>query len=422
MDPDVPAHDDEIAEVETASIIVQRRLRPIRDSVVNELVASIKELGLIYPITIRADWSGGRPILVAGAHRLAATIKLGWKSIPCLIVDAQDDDTFTLIEIDENLTRGDLSQAERAIHIAKRKEVYERLHPQTKHGTPGVSRQIGDIRKRTESDRFTEDTVAKTGRSERDIQRDASRFKHIPQIAEVIGTSLDKGEELDALAKLAPVVQAPIIARAKAGGKVTAKPAAKKARRAEREKELAAATQMASEELGSKLYNVIYSDPPWSFEPYSRETGLDRAADNHFPTMSTDEICALEIPAADDCVLFLWATAPMLPEALAIMAAWGFAYKSHCIWQKDRLGTGYWFRNRHELLLVGTRGNIPAPAPGTQFASVIEAAVGAHSAKPALFAEMIEQMFPNAALLEMFARGAPRAGWTGWGNEAARAA
>ena len=137
MDQDIPAHDDEIAEIEVAAIVVQRRLRPIRESVVNELVESIRDLGLISPITVRADWGGDRATLVAGAHRLAAAIRLGWKSIPCLIVAAQSDDVFTLIEIDENLTRGDLSQAERAIHIAKRKEVYERLHPQTKHGAVG---------------------------------------------------------------------------------------------------------------------------------------------------------------------------------------------------------------------------------------------------------------------------------------------
>ena len=137
---------------------------------------------------------------------------------------------------------------------------------------------------------FQEDTAAKTGRSEQSIKQDATRAKHIPQIEEVIGTSLDKGEELDALAKLAPEAQAPIIARAKAGEKVTAKPAAKKARRAVREKELAEATQQASEELGSKLYNVIYADPPWRFEPYSRETGMDRAADNHYPTMTTEHL------------------------------------------------------------------------------------------------------------------------------------
>lgn len=191
----------------------------------------------------------------------------------------------------------------------------------------------------------------------------------------------------------------------------------KKLRRAAREEELADATAAASTELGRNLYGVIYADPPWHFAPYSVVTGMDRAADNHYPTMTVEDICALQVPAADDCALFLWATVPMLPEAMQVMTAWGFAYKSHFVWLKDHAGTGYWNRNRHELLLVGTRGDIPAPAPGEQFLSVIEAPTGAHSAKPAAFAEMIEEMFPNMPAVEMFARG-PRLGWAVWGNQA----
>ena len=78
-----------------------------------------------------------------------------------------------------------------------------------------------------------------------------------------------------------------------------------------------------------EIFGVIYADPPWRFEPYTRDTGMDRAADNHYPTMTLDEIKALDVPsiAAEDCVLFLWATAPMLPQALEVMTAWGFTYK-----------------------------------------------------------------------------------------------
>jgi N6-adenosine-specific RNA methylase IME4 len=90
-------------------------------------------------------------------------------------------------------------------------------------------------------------------------------------------------------------------------------------------------------------------------------------------------------------------------------------------WVKDKAGTGYWFRNRHEMLLVGTRGSVPAPAPGDQYPSVIEAGVGTHSAKPRQFHEMIEEMFPNVPRLEMFPRGA-YAGWEQWGNETSVAA
>ena len=145
---------------------------------------------------------------------------------------------------------------------------------------------------------------------------------------------------------------------------------------------------------------------------------MDRAADNHYPTMTLQDICALHPPAAANAVLFLWATAPMLPQALEVMAAWGFTYRSCCIWSKDRSGTGYWFRNRHEQLLVGARGKVPAPAPGTQYPSVVLAPTAGHSVKPACFAEMIEAMFPSAARLEMFAR-RQRPGWDVWGNECA---
>lgn len=189
----------------------------------------------------------------------------------------------------------------------------------------------------------------------------------------------------------------------------------KKVRRAERE------TALANSQLSlpERKYGVIYADPEWRFEVYSRDTGMDRAADNHYPTSGTDAICARPVAdiAADDCVLFLWGTVPMLPDALRVMAAWGFGYKSHCIWAKDRIGTGYWFRNQHELLLVGTRGNIPAPAMGTQIASLVDAPLGKHSEKPDQFYELIEAYFPNLPKIELNARRA-REGWDAWGYEA----
>jgi N6-adenosine-specific RNA methylase IME4 len=191
--------------------------------------------------------------------------------------------------------------------------------------------------------------------------------------------------------------------------------AEKKALREEREAALAA-RQFA---LPSKRYGVIYADPEWRFDVWSRETGLDRAADNHYPTSALDEILARDVSAlaAPDCVLFLWATSPMLPQALAVMSAWGFTYKSQVIWAKDRIGTGYWFRNKHELLLVGTKGAIPAPAMGMQASSLIEAPAGRHSEKPACFHDLIERYFPSLPKIELNAR-RPRRGWDLWGNEA----
>ncbi len=189
----------------------------------------------------------------------------------------------------------------------------------------------------------------------------------------------------------------------------------KKQRREEREVELAAEIQA----LPDEKFGVIYADPEWRFKPYSRETGMDRAADNHYPTSETDVICdrAVADLAHEKCVLFLWATAPMLPDALRVMEAWGFTYKTHAIWHKDKIGTGYWYRNQHELLLVGTKGEVVAPAEGTQFTSVFGGARTKHSAKPDCVYTMIETYFPNLPKVELNARRA-RKGWKRWGNEA----
>ncbi|MCX5570603.1 MULTISPECIES: MT-A70 family methyltransferase [Kaistia] len=196
------------------------------------------------------------------------------------------------------------------------------------------------------------------------------------------------------------------------------KTAEKKAKRAGRE----AALAVRQRALPEKRFGVIYADPEWQFEVYSRETGMDRAADNHYPTSPTNDIVARPVGdiAAKDSVLFLWATAPMIKAALRVMEHWGFTYKAQFIWLKDRISTGFWNRNKHELLLVGTRGDIPAPAMGEQWPSVIEAPVGEHSAKPEIFAEMIEAYYPNLPKIELNARRA-RPGWDVWGLEAPEA-
>ena len=145
-----------------------------------------------------------------------------------------------------------------------------------------------------------------------------------------------------------------------------------------------------------------------------------RQNEQHYPSMALADIKALPIPAADDCVLFLWATVPLLPEAIETMRAWGFTYKSASTWVKDKAGTGYWVRGIVEHLLIGRRGDVPSPAPGDQFPGVIEAPRRAHSEKPDIFAEHIARLFPNVPKLEMFAREL-RPGWDAWGNEASQA-
>lgn len=163
-------------------------------------------------------------------------------------------------------------------------------------------------------------------------------------------------------------------------------------------------------------YPVIYADPPWRYEHAKTE---NRAIENQYPTMTLDDICALKVPelATPDAVLFLWATSPKLAEAMMVLEAWGFTYRTSMVWVKDQIGMGYYARQRHELLLIATRGEPPVPEPAGRPDSVVEAPRAEHSEKPATFYDVIERMYPEFSKIELFCRSA-RDGWAVWGNQA----
>lgn len=197
--------------------------------------------------------------------------------------------------------------------------------------------------------------------------------------------------------------------------------AVKKKRRNEKEARLAAKIRA----LPDVKAGLILSDFEWHFKVRSEETGMDRHAANHYVTArdswTPDEIVLRQRErmsiAADDCIHLMWTTAAFLDVALKVMAIQGFKYVSHFVWIKPGIGTGFWVREAHELLLIGVRGNIPAPSMGDQFRSAIEAPRGEHSEKPDFQYEIAEKYFPNLPKVELNAR-RPREGWIQWGNEA----
>lgn len=162
-------------------------------------------------------------------------------------------------------------------------------------------------------------------------------------------------------------------------------------------------------------YSVILADPPWQYSFGKTSRGSIEA---HYSTMTLDNIKALPIPAANDSVLYLWATAPYLPAALEVMAAWGFTYKSCMVWDKAVLGIGYWARGQHELLLIGTRGKVKPPTPDKRVSSVYREKRTVHSKKPDYFNALLEEQHPGGRFLELFARRKYSDLWTVWGNEA----
>jgi len=169
--------------------------------------------------------------------------------------------------------------------------------------------------------------------------------------------------------------------------------------------------------LPEGVYSLILADPPWE---YNYGGSMRGKAEMHYPTMTTEEIKALPIQdhVAKDAMLFLWTTNPLLKEALEVVDSWFFEYKTNFVWVKDKIGTGFYNRSQHELLLVCRRGNMSIPADSDRFSSVIMESRQEHSEKPEVVYEIIEKMYPNRTYLELFARPRKkRKGWTYWGDE-----
>lgn len=174
-------------------------------------------------------------------------------------------------------------------------------------------------------------------------------------------------------------------------------------------------------ELEPWSYDLIMADPPWRFELWS-DKGDAKSPQAHYRTMSIDEIAALPVAelGRDDCLLWLWATAPMLPQQIAVMARWGFIYVSMGCWHKrtrrhkTAFGAGYVLRSACEPFLIGKRGDPRIESRSVR--NLIEGEVREHSRKPEAAYRAAEALMPAARRLELFSR-ATRPGWDAWGDE-----
>jgi protein gp37 len=216
--------------------VPSKRMRALRPEKVAEIAESIKARGLLQPPDVRRAEKGSGYILVTGKHRYEAVRKLGFNDIRVIVLDGLDADTALLAEIDENLVRAELSPAERALHIGERKRLYEKLHPKTKHGGDRKSAKAKSSRQNGDLKRFTEDAAKTTGKSERSVQREVERGAKVVVLPDIIGTSLDQGDEIDALGKLPEHEQRQVVDRVKGGEKVSAKDRLKQFVREQRER------------------------------------------------------------------------------------------------------------------------------------------------------------------------------------------
>ena len=175
-------------------------------------------------------------------------------------------------------------------------------------------------------------------------------------------------------------------------------------------------------------YNIIYADPPWRYN----DRKCNGACENHYNTMKIEDICNLPINemAADDCVLFLWTTYPMLQEAIQLIKAWGFKYKTIGFqWiklnksinnplfiQKNNLffGLGRWTRGNTEPCLIAVKGK--PKRISNKISQIILEPIGKHSKKPDIVKDKIVELIGDLPRIELFARQKTE-GWDVWGNE-----
>lgn len=172
-------------------------------------------------------------------------------------------------------------------------------------------------------------------------------------------------------------------------------------------------------------YGTILMDPPWRFTNRTGKMAPEHKRLRRYPTMSFAEIAALPVGqlALPKSHLYLWTPNALIGEALAIMAAWGFTYKTNIVWYKvrkdggpDGRGVGFYFRNVTELILFGVRGNLRTKQPGRSQVNVLISRKEEHSRKPDAQYTLIESCSPGP-YLELFARKRVP-GWTCWGDQA----
>jgi N6-adenosine-specific RNA methylase IME4 len=333
-------------------------------------VADIRERGLTTPLVINPAG-----IVLDGHQRLRAALELGLERVLVRIVAPEDELSYIL---KEGLRRRNLTPAQKAalaLELADYEELRARAMERRQANLPGRSEGA---------------TLPFRGRT-RDY------------IAELAGCSGRTAQDVITVRE----EDAELFEQVKAGTK-SAHQEAQEIRRERRLQKLGQAPP-----LPQGPFPLLYADPPWQ----SDNPDSPWAPENHYPTLALPEIKALAIPAADEAILFLWAVNCQLTQALEVMQAWGFTYKTNVVWVKPSPGIGRRIRNQHELLLLGQRGSFPAPEGSRVPASVVAAERGAHSEKPERFYELIEEMYPNCAKLELFARGKARSGWETWGNE-----
>ena len=308
-----------------------------------------------------------------------------------------------------NLRRRHLSESQRSLIAARLAELYAAEEGEAR----GRRKKSADLRSLPERGKRSVRAAAVMGVGARSVEFARRVLREgTPELVRAV----ERDEIAVSLASQAIALPAGMQKEMLRRGDRALRNAVREHSRAERFSRMERSAARSLSNMGRR-FAVLYADPPWSYEHVASNS---RAVENHYPTMEFAELAALPLAevVAPDCVLFMWATVPKLAEAIDLMRRWGFDYRSSYVWDKQVSGMGYWSRVCHEYLLIGVRGNPPAPPVPARRPSIVRAKRAAHSAKPESVRSIIDALVPGVNKLELFARGpVTTPGWEAWGNE-----
>jgi len=342
------------------------------------LIQSIKEKGILEPLVVKPDG-----FIISGHRRWKVAISLGLREIPTRTVVFAND-----LEEQEALIEFNRQREKTFSQKMREAEKLKEIEAEKAKKRQGTRTDISATLRESERGKTSEKVAEKIGMKPRTYEKAIKVWEASKQDEQ----AKKWVEDIDK-------------------GKRSVNSAHKDLRRIEKKEEI---KQVEPQKLTGK-YNVIYADPPWRYD--NNSTSIRGTADDHYPTMTLEEIKQIPVEkiTLDNAALFLWTTSSMIKKAFEVIEAWGFEFKTSMVWVKDRMGTGFFVRSKHEILLIGTKGSF-LPMTTDLPESVVFAAKEGHSKKPEAFYEIIEKMYPEQRYIELFAR-SKREGWDVWGNE-----
>ena len=388
-------------DIKIDNIVINNRKRKLNKDKVRELAESFKLIGQLEPITITSN-----NILLAGWHRIEAAKMLGWDKIKVELFEGNELEC-ELVEIDENLMRNDLTVLEQGEYLARRQELI------------GFGRG-GDRRSNYNnySLKTTSEIAKEIGLSEQSVYKRMQAARNIvPEVKDAIRNTeiANSTMQLLELARLAPEKQVEVSNLL--GGETTIQEALKVIKKIEREKDIQEQVKEIKQNDFTPLtqkYDVIVVDPPWPYgTKYDPNT---RRAANPYPEMSLDEIKNINLPTANDCILWLWTTHKFMRYSFDIIDSWGFRDVAILTWVKDRMGLGSWLRSQTEFCIMAIKGKPMINL--TNQTTVIQGKMREHSRKPDEFYQMVDDLCVGYKI-DWFSR-EKRKGWNQYGAETNR--